>query len=246
VVRSREEGSPSSITYGFEIDPHAILGVSVSASLQEIRDAYHAKARKHHPDHGGDDWAFRIVARSYEVLSTARVAGRAREEAGEPMPAERPATRRQQPSDRGSEWLRPGRRDPFIERPRVVDVEILVIRFELTDPTDVILKSPEERTLSSSLNVSWSAPPRGMRDSVDRDAELVHSLLIEAFAPMPERTEATSSWSRASDGKFEGWLSFPTATRAWEAFRVLHDALNDCGLGVNQWTRELVLPRSGR
>lgn len=246
MVRSREDARPSSISYGFEIDPCAILGVSVSASLQEIREAYHAKARKHHPDHGGDDWAFRIVARSYEVLSTARVAGRAREEAGEPMPAaERPATFRPG-SDRGSEWLRPGRRDPFIERPRVVDVEVLVIRFELTDPTDMILKSPEERTLSSSLNVTWSAPPRGVREWVDRDAELVRSLLIEAFAPMPEKTHATSSWSRSGDDKFEGWLSFPTATRAWEAFRILHEALNDCGLGVNQWTRELVLPRTGR
>ncbi|MBX6312204.1 MAG: J domain-containing protein, partial [Isosphaeraceae bacterium] len=63
--------------YGFSIDPAEVLGVAPNASLQEIREAYRAKAKRYHPDVSGDAWAFRIINRSYEILSTARVAGRA-------------------------------------------------------------------------------------------------------------------------------------------------------------------------
>jgi len=63
--------------HSFQFDPGAILGVSSTASLKEIRDAYHQKSLKHHPDKGGDEWAFRLVVRSYEILSNARVVGRA-------------------------------------------------------------------------------------------------------------------------------------------------------------------------
>ena len=54
-MASHGEGGGPSISYGFEIDPSAILGVRPGASLQEIRDAYRLKASKHHPDHGGDE-----------------------------------------------------------------------------------------------------------------------------------------------------------------------------------------------
>lgn len=63
--------------HSFQFDPAAVLGIAPDASLQEIRDAYHKKSKKHHPDLGGDEWAFRVVARAYEVLTTARVVGRA-------------------------------------------------------------------------------------------------------------------------------------------------------------------------
>src|SRR4051812_29217426 len=90
-----EDNGSSTLTYGFEISPSAILGVGAGASLQEIREAYRAKARKYHPDHGGDEWAFRIVARSYEILSTARVAGRVAQESRTVPVPERPAPFRQ-------------------------------------------------------------------------------------------------------------------------------------------------------
>src|SRR3954469_6616236 len=124
-----EDRGGSSITYGFDIDPSTILGVGPGASLQEIREAYRQKARKHHPDHGGDEWAFRIVVRSYEVLSTARVAGRAAQEVVKSSSPERPAPFHHMPSDPAS--IRPGRRDAGFEPDRLVDVEILSIRFEL-------------------------------------------------------------------------------------------------------------------
>ena len=40
------------------------------AARDEIREAYRSKSKKHHPDLGGDEWAFRMVARAYEVLMT--------------------------------------------------------------------------------------------------------------------------------------------------------------------------------
>ena len=54
--------------HGFSLDPRTVLGVGPRASLDEIREAYHLKSKKHHPDAGGDEWAFRMVARAYEVL----------------------------------------------------------------------------------------------------------------------------------------------------------------------------------
>jgi len=75
------------MTHSFQFDPNTILGVSSGASLREIRDAYHQKSLKYHPDKGGDEWAFRMVARAYEILSTARVVDRA---AAEPPRAPRP------------------------------------------------------------------------------------------------------------------------------------------------------------
>ncbi len=56
--------------HSFSLDPRTVLGVGPGASLEEIREAYRAKSKKHHPDVGGDEWAFRMVARAYEVLKT--------------------------------------------------------------------------------------------------------------------------------------------------------------------------------
>ena len=56
--------------HAFSLDPRTVLGVGPGASAVEIREAYHAKSKKHHPDAGGDEWAFRMVARAYEVLKT--------------------------------------------------------------------------------------------------------------------------------------------------------------------------------
>ena len=56
--------------HSFSLDPRTVLGVGADASLDEIRDAYRVKSKKHHPDLGGDEWAFRMVVRAYEVLTT--------------------------------------------------------------------------------------------------------------------------------------------------------------------------------
>lgn len=56
--------------HSFSLDPRTVLGVGPEATLEEIHDAYRAKSKKHHPDLGGDEWAFRMVTRAYEVLKT--------------------------------------------------------------------------------------------------------------------------------------------------------------------------------
>ncbi len=56
--------------HSFSLDPRTILGVGPIATADEIHEAYRAKSKKHHPDMGGDEWAFRMVTRAYEVLKT--------------------------------------------------------------------------------------------------------------------------------------------------------------------------------
>ena len=96
------------MTHTFQFDPNTILGVPSGASLREIRDAYHQKSLKHHPDRGGDEWAFRMVARAYEILSTARVVNRV----NPPPTTERRATPRpESPPTARPSWtsrFRPG------------------------------------------------------------------------------------------------------------------------------------------
>jgi hypothetical protein len=60
--------------HAFSVDPRTVLSVGPDASLDEIRDAYHAKSKKHHPDAGGDEWAFRMVTQAYEVLKATAAA----------------------------------------------------------------------------------------------------------------------------------------------------------------------------
>lgn len=48
---------------------YEVLGVSITASLKEIKAAYRRAAREHHPDHGGDPEEFHRVTLAYEVLS---------------------------------------------------------------------------------------------------------------------------------------------------------------------------------
>jgi hypothetical protein len=57
------------------VDPHAILGVSAGASLDELRMQFRAKAILPHPDHGGDASAFIALKRAYDTLSTRRRRG---------------------------------------------------------------------------------------------------------------------------------------------------------------------------
>lgn len=54
------------------MDARKILGVGNDATPQEIRKAYRKKAKKHHPDQGGDSWAFQQVQDAFEELSTAK------------------------------------------------------------------------------------------------------------------------------------------------------------------------------
>jgi molecular chaperone DnaJ len=50
-------------------DYYQILGVSKQASKADIKKAFRAKAREHHPDKGGDAEKFKTINQAYEVLS---------------------------------------------------------------------------------------------------------------------------------------------------------------------------------
>jgi curved DNA-binding protein len=51
------------------MDYYAILGVSKTASQEEIKKAYKKLAMQHHPDRGGDNQKFQEINTAYSVLS---------------------------------------------------------------------------------------------------------------------------------------------------------------------------------
>jgi DnaJ-class molecular chaperone len=50
-------------------DYYNILGISKSASDDEIKNSYRKLARTHHPDKGGDKDKFQKIQEAYETLS---------------------------------------------------------------------------------------------------------------------------------------------------------------------------------
>jgi hypothetical protein len=259
--------------YALEIDAADVLGTPHGATLQEIRDAYRVRVKKHHPDVGGDEWAFRAVSRAYEVLSNARLRSRvgaewpwvetvhehgspaahqphrhdpdpARAEDRTPPPPPR-SSHTPPPPDNESSWVHAGVEDRVDSPTKVVDIELFTIRFEINSPIN-LLGSPKDRNLSSCLNISWPAPPHHDGEPETPADPATLKLVTKAFEAMPRKTKAVASWSRSNDGRFVGWLSYPTANQAFEAFELFHRTLNDKGLGVRQSTRELFLSRETR
>jgi hypothetical protein len=261
-----------SFTLSIQIDPHAVLGVAAGASLNEIREAYRRKAKQHHPDVGGEDWAFRILSQSYEVLSTARVvqATQAEFRARPTRPtadatatahataagARAQAPHRDDPWAAGasfaagttarSETIRPGVRDAVHDPTKVVDVEKLWVRFEVDHLWLLQDGNREDRFLSCCLNISWPDPDLARSaETIADGAETLHKL-TEVFQDIHIHTPVTNSKCKVEDDKFQGWLSYSSTQLAWSAFNKLHEGLNARGLGVKQWTRDLIIPRDWR
>jgi molecular chaperone DnaJ len=60
-------------------DPYQVLGVASSASQAELKAAYRALVKQHHPDAGGDEYRILELNAAWEVLGDAeRRAERAR------------------------------------------------------------------------------------------------------------------------------------------------------------------------
>ncbi len=243
--------------HSYPLDPHEILGVAPGTALGAIREAYREKAKKYHPDVGGDAWAFRIVSWAYQTLGTARVVGRAQEEmtrpAASPTPPPREPTAaaagpRIRPPDAQAPpdgRVRPGYRDKGADPARTIDVELLLIRFEVADPMELIfVPRPEDRNLSCSLNVSW--PARGAPALPPAAATQVLHSLSEAFDVATSQGRPVSARSNTDGGRFSGWLSFPTVARAEAAFLALHGALKPRDLFVAESIREIFVPRDWR
>lgn len=229
--------------YAFSLDPCVILGVKPDASLQEIRDAYREKAKRYHPDKGGDAWAFRVVSQAYELLGQARVVDRASSETT--VAKAPPASPIKPPPAHSGAWqaekTRDGIQDKVGDPARLVDVEMFIIRYAISDMLQVF-SSSDSRTLSCNLNISW---PSKLHAQYQGRGD--HSAILErvarAFAPLAKKTRAAGSHADGDDGRFSAWLSYPTLARAKDALQVLHAAFVAQGLGLSQWTREMVVPR---
>jgi DnaJ domain len=233
--------------FSFEIDPHRILGVNHQATLAELREAYRQKAKIHHPDAGGEDWAFRIVVQAYEMLCSARVARATQAEPrrASPAPAQAP---RGQPKSSG-ESVHQGIRDTHLDPTRIVALELLCVRF-LWDDADYLWLTQrvpdEERFLSCNLNLSWpdqsGLPPNA--ELADQAATI--AILQEVFDQMIISSRVVASRARAQDDRFGGWLSYSSFDRAWKAVNTMHELLRARGLGLRQWSRDLFIPRGWR
>jgi hypothetical protein len=230
--------------FSFELDPHSVLGVSPRATLAEIREAYRQKAKKYHPDAGGEDWSFRILVQAYEMLSTARVVRATREEPS-PRPPDVPRAR----PEPKSETVHGGIHDRDIHPSRVLAVELLCVRY-LWEEADYLWlmqrAADEDRFLSCNLNMSWPDAAAADRDADPGDRPSVVTALNEIFDHMIIGTRALTSRSRVQDDRFGGWLAYSNFDRAWKAVNSMHELLRARGLGMRQWSRDLFIPRGWR
>lgn len=247
-------------SFSFDIDPYAVLGVTGDASLQQIRDAYRSKTKKYHPDAGGEDWAFRILVQSYELLSTNRVMRATRGDEAAARPAaptagthhDQGATRpRRDPSHRAepkSETVQNGILDSDVPAHRRAAVELLSVRYLWEQASYLWLgqkSSDDDRFLSCSLHVSWPDRSQGAThlESSAEEAEILASL-AEVFDHLVLSTRAVSSRSTVHEDGFEGWLTYSSFDRTWKAVRSLQESLHSRGLGIRQWSRDLFIPRN--
>jgi DnaJ domain len=230
--------------FSFEIDPHKVLGVSAQASLQDIREAYKQKAKRYHPDAGGEEWSFRILVQAYEMLSSARVARASRVEAPTPSP-HTPRPR----AERGSESVHAGIHDDGVHPSRIVGVELLCVRYLWDDAEYLWLtqRAPDEdRFLSCNLNIVW--PDQGVAEHPEtiRDRASILATLHDVFDHMIINTRAVTSRSREDEDRFAGWLAYSNFDRAWKSVSSFHELLRARGLGLRQWSRDLFIPRGWR
>jgi hypothetical protein len=229
--------------FSFEIDPLKVLGVTAEASLEQIRDAYRQKAKKLHPDAGGEEWAFRILSQAYELLCSARVVRAAHFES--PAPAARTAPRpHPEPS---AETVHPGIHDKDVAPSRIVAVEHLCVRYLWDDASYLWLGQgmpDDQRFLSCSLNLSWPDATRADRALPIADGARILTDLSEIFDSLILSTRVVNSRSRIEDDRFSGWLSYSSFDRSWKAVQSLHGLLRARGLGLRHWSRDLFLPRA--
>ncbi len=217
---------------GLRLDPYEVLGLRPPASPEAIRQAYHLKSKKHHPDNGGDAWAFRIVTLAYRTLSEAAAPGAA-VTLGPVSTGEREQAR-----------LRPGVRDQGLESFRIVAVEVVWSRLEVGDFLELLRPEAEDRNLEGAIRMTWPDPAAGPVSLPPQiPAGVIHRALNAAFDDLRARTGPKGARSEILEGGFAAELTYPNGPLASEAFKRLHVSLRARGLGVRQWTRDITVAR---
>ena len=236
-----------------QLDPATVLGVAPTAALEEIRDAYRAKAKKYHPDAGGDEWAFQILAKAYELMSVARVVmasnreeTRPRSTNATPPPPPRPGAGgfgANRPKMDRTETVRPGVKEESFHPTQVVEVETMSVRYEADHVWLITEHGSDQRLLSCSMNITW--PNAGIQESPELipHADIILKSLDEVFNALTTKSKPLSAKSSVVEGRFTGWLSYPNNELAQAAFDQLRETLHSAGLVVNQWSRDLIIPR---
>lgn len=211
-----------------QLDPYEILGLGPDTSPKALKEAYYRQSKRYHPDQGGEEWVFRIVAKAYQVLQ-----------------ARRPEVN-SDPADTGeTSRIRPGVHDKEVEPGRIVAVEVVWRRYQVCDSIQLLSEPAHRRNLSGSVLLAWPDPaePGLMVDAELR--EMVPKVLRAAVDDLRARTAATSARVSGEDGRFEGRTDYPDGPTAGESFKRLHMFLKSRGLGVRQWSRDVSVPRSG-
>ena len=213
------------------LDPYDVLGLAPGASAAEVREAFRTKARKHHPDRGGDDWAFRIVVQAYEVLMASL---------GEVEEPSRPASASE--FGEGGQ-IRAGVKDSLADPWRLVAVELVRARRTVGDVIELVGGDRARKGLIGSLQMWWPDPNvPGIPSRSERAAEVLDRL-VQVFDLLRAQTPVLSARSESdlADGRFECRLTYADAGLAWRAFQTLRTLLNSRNLGVRQWTRDVVV-----
>ncbi len=216
----------------FSLDPRVVLGVSADASAEEIHRAFLAKSKKHHPDVGGDEWAFKMVARAYEILkATDGDSPRFR-----PPPQPSPADQGPIPP-RGEASSSPSPNGKIF----TVEAEIVWIRYE-GSPLPPAQAQETAMTLSVCLVISWPQASLVKHSSDFPESAEVLRVVIQAFDHLKAQPAAIDSRSRIEDGRFVGWLSYPNVLQAEAAFHSLQGELQLHQLGIDLTTRDEQVP----
>ena len=228
----------------FDFDPCEVLGVGPTASLQEIRDAYRARSKLYHPDTGGEAWAFRVICRAYESLSQARVVSRAQEDGRRASPET--ASPRADPvrvpaAGRGGHATgrhRSRRRPVATGHGRNADRPVRGGQRPFPPP-------PARRGPQPELHPQGPVADRGAGPEARRDrrGRAIPAGRQPRFDGGRGVHAADLSRSSIEDGRFSGWLTYPTVAPVSEALQRLRSLLTPEGMGVQHTIRDHHVPR---
>lgn len=253
------------MTDGFSLDPYEILGLQRGATAEQVRESFHRKSKKHHPDLGGEEWAFRVVAWAFDQLGAGAVPPatirlfRISEVEHELNAADQPeeyihsspfsvVSPPLPPGTRDwsadAERVRPGLHDREYEPSRTVIVDVIWMRYEVEDVLELLKKSPKaDRHLSGSLHLQWPDPAVAAQALALPDARSIVAELTTLYQWLRARPDVLTSNLQTDRGRFEARLTYASGPVAWSVFKVLHPAINAASLGVRQWTRDVTIPR---